>query len=91
MKFIRYSDQSGGIHYGAEQADGSAYRIDGDEERNRLSEHRCSCIHAKRRDAGRCELGRHKYNHDLRCGWPVRSHGHARSKGPRCDCGDDRF
>lgn len=30
MKFIRYSDQSGRIHYGAEQADGSAYRIDGD-------------------------------------------------------------
>ena len=30
MKYIRYQDRSGKIHYGAEQADGSARRIDGD-------------------------------------------------------------
>ena len=30
MKIIRYSDSSGAIHFGAQQADGSALRIDGD-------------------------------------------------------------
>ena len=30
MKFIRYADSTGFIHYGAEQPDGSARRIDGD-------------------------------------------------------------
>jgi 2-keto-4-pentenoate hydratase/2-oxohepta-3-ene-1,7-dioic acid hydratase in catechol pathway len=30
MKYIRYQDQDGRAHYGAEQADGSALRIDGD-------------------------------------------------------------
>lgn len=30
MKIIRYRDSTGGIHYGAEQADGSARRIAGD-------------------------------------------------------------
>lgn len=30
MKIIRYRDSTGGIHYGAEQADGSARRIEGD-------------------------------------------------------------
>ena len=30
MKFIRYSDKSGRIHYGAEQSSGPARRIDGD-------------------------------------------------------------
>lgn len=30
MKIIRYQDSQGGIHYGAQQADGSAKRIEGD-------------------------------------------------------------
>jgi 2-keto-4-pentenoate hydratase/2-oxohepta-3-ene-1,7-dioic acid hydratase in catechol pathway len=30
MKIIRYQDKSGRVHYGAEQSDGSALRIDGD-------------------------------------------------------------
>lgn len=30
MKIIRYLDRSGQPHYGSEQADGSALRIDGD-------------------------------------------------------------
>jgi 2-keto-4-pentenoate hydratase/2-oxohepta-3-ene-1,7-dioic acid hydratase in catechol pathway len=30
MKIIRYQDSRGGIHYGAQQADGSAKRIEGD-------------------------------------------------------------
>src|SRR5688572_17397553 len=30
MKFIRFTDHSGRIHYGAEQPDGSARRIEGD-------------------------------------------------------------
>ena len=30
MKIVRYRDPAGGIHYGAEQADGSVFRIEGD-------------------------------------------------------------